>query len=59
MVLNAWKVCKNGVFSSPYFAVFSPNTGKYGTEKTPYLDTFYEVTVDGKAVKIECPFKFI
>ena len=28
------------VFSGPYFPVFSPNTGKYGPEKTPYLDTF-------------------
>ena len=24
--------------------VFSPNTGKYGPEKTPYLDTFYAVS---------------
>ena len=37
-------------FSSPYFPVygltvfvFSPNTGKYGPEKTPYLDTFHAV----------------
>ena len=29
-----------GVFSGPYFLVFSPNTGKYGPEKTPYLETF-------------------
>ena len=28
---------KYGVFSGPYFHVFSPNTGKYGPEKTPYL----------------------
>ena len=27
-----WKVSKYGVFSGP-------NTGKYGPEKTPYLDT--------------------
>ena len=27
-------------FSGPYFPVFSPNAGKYGPEKTPYLDTF-------------------
>ena len=27
-------------FSGPYFPVFSPNTGKYGPEETPYLDTF-------------------
>ena len=26
-------------FSGPCFPVFSPNTGKYGPEKTPYLDT--------------------
>ena len=31
------------VFSGPYFPVFSPNTGKYGPEKTLYLDTFYTV----------------
>ena len=37
-------------FSGPYFPVFglntetygvSPNTGKYGPEKTPYLGTFH------------------
>ena len=31
------------VFFGPYFPVFSPNTGKYGPEKTPYLDTFHAV----------------
>ena len=35
------KVSKYGVFSGPYFPVFGRNTGKYGPEKTPYLDTFY------------------
>ena len=30
-------------FSGPYFSVFSPNTGKYGPEKTLYLDTFHAV----------------
>ena len=34
--LTAWKVSNHGVFSGP-------NTGKYGTEKTPYLDTFHAV----------------
>ena len=24
-----------------YLSVFSPNAGKYGVEKTPYLDTFH------------------
>ena len=28
-----------------YLSVFSPNTGKNGPEKTPYLDTFHEVFV--------------
>ena len=41
---------KYGVFSGPYFparrdtpylSVFSPNAGKYGIEKTSYLDTIY------------------
>ena len=36
---TAWKVSKCGVFSGPYFPVFSPNKGKYGPEKTLYLDT--------------------
>ena len=48
---------KYGDFSGPYFlvfglnteiycvnvSVFSPNAGKYGPEKTPYLDTFRKV----------------
>ena len=35
-----WKVSKYEVFSGPYFHVFSSSTGKYGPEKSPYLDTF-------------------
>ena len=46
---------KYGLISSPYFpvftlnteryylSVFSPNTGKYEPEITPYLDTFHAV----------------
>ena len=30
---------------TPYLSVFSPHTGKYGPEKTPYLDTFHVVSV--------------
>ena len=37
------EVSKYGVFSITYFPSFSPNVGKYGTEKTPYLDTFHAV----------------
>ena len=48
---------KYGVFPGLYFpacglntvrySVFSPNAGKYGPEKTPYLDTFHAVHVIG------------
>ena len=34
---------KYGVISGPYFPVFRLNTGKYGPEITPYLDTFHAV----------------
>ena len=40
---TVWKVSKNGVISGPYFPVFGLNTGKYGPEITPYLDTFHAV----------------
>ena len=40
---TAWKVSKYGDFSSPYFPVFGMNTGKYGPDKTPYLDNFHAV----------------
>ena len=36
---------KYEVFSGLYFPVFSANTGKYGPEKTPYLNTFHEVKI--------------
>ena len=57
-IFTAWKVCKYEVISGPYFSVFeliaeiyqisvfSPNTGKYGSEKTLYLDTFHAVQVN-------------
>ena len=35
---------KYGGFSGPYFPVFGLNTGKYGPENTPYLDTFHAVS---------------
>ena len=40
---TASKVSQYGVFSRPYFPVFSPNAGKYGPRKTQYLDTFHAV----------------
>ena len=36
---TASKVSKYGIFSGPYFPVFSLNTGKCSSEKTSYWDT--------------------
>ena len=33
------------------FPVFSPNTGKYGPEIAPYLDTFHTVMLWGTCLK--------
>ena len=30
---------------APYLSVFGPNAGKYGPEKTPYLDTCHALGV--------------
>ena len=38
VVFTASNVFKYGAFSGP-------NTGKYGPEKTPYLDTFHAVFI--------------
>ena len=46
MLFTVRKVSKYEVFSGPYFPVFSPNTGKYGPEKPPYLDTFHAAIKD-------------
>ena len=58
-----WKVSKYGVSSGPYFPLyglnaetyavnlFSPNSGKYGPVKTPYLDTFHAVSLQLRNVK--------
>ena len=39
-IAPAWKVSKFQVFSGPYFPGSSLHTGKYGQEKTLYLDSF-------------------
>ena len=31
--------------NAPYLSVFSPNAGKYGPEKTPYLDSFHTANI--------------
>ena len=38
----SWK-CPNTEIFTTYLFVFSPNAGKYGPAKTPYLDTFHAV----------------
>ena len=48
---TAWQVSKYGIFSGPYFPVLNLNTGKYGAEKTLYLDTFDEVTLGCSIIK--------
>ena len=45
---TAWKVSKYGAFYGPYSPTFSPNAGKYGPEKTPYLETFHAVCLSLK-----------
>ena len=43
-----WKHDWDQAFTSTWskYGVFSgPNAGKYGPEKTPYLDTFHVVTI--------------
>ena len=43
---------KCGVISGPYFPVLGLNTGKYGPEITPYLDTFHGVTTSRQQFKL-------
>ena len=45
MAGTVWKVSKCGVFSGL-------NTGKYGPEKTPYLDTFQVVRDNTKLARM-------
>ena len=54
-ILTTWhtrKLSKYGVTSGPYFPVFGLNTGKYGPEITPYLETFHAVWMAGKKTLI-------
>ena len=53
---TASKVPKYGVFSGPYFLAFSPNAGKYGSEKTPYLDSFHAVPNTSLHISLLNPF---
>ena len=49
---------KYGVFSGPYFPIFSLNAVKYEPEKTPYLDTFHPACLrSGKFIPRSHPRK--
>ena len=50
--ITVWKVSKYQVFPGPYFPVFGLNTEKFGTGKTPYLDTFHAVDLFSKCEQI-------
>ena len=41
-----WSVFPEFGLNTERYRVFSPNVGKYGPEKTPYLDTFHAVLID-------------
>ena len=51
------KVSKYGVISGLDFLVFGLNTGRYGPEKTPYLDTFHAVFICGSVRSTKQNFK--
>ena len=56
---TVWNVSKYVVFSCPYFPTFGLNTGKYGPEKTPFLDTFHAVYIYSNVVKKTFCFKAV
>ena len=59
IINTAWNVFKYGVISGPYFPVFSPNTGKYGPEIPPYLDTFHALKTDPTQIHIHYFWKML
>ena len=50
--LALWKVSKYGVISGPYHSAFGVNTGKYGPEIAPHLDTFHAVWYIRAALRV-------
>ena len=48
-------------FSGLYFpaSTFSPNTGKYGPEEAPYLDTFHKVKFHATQGCVENPVQHL
>ena len=57
---TAQKGSEYRVFLSKCFPVFSLNTGKYGPEKTPYLDSLYAVSpINQSKTKLFCHLQYI
>ena len=50
-ILKSDTLRKESKYRVFFWSVFSPNTGKYGPEKTPYLDTFQAVICVAKVFK--------
>ena len=42
-----------------YLSVFSPNTGKYGPEITPHLDTFHAVSLYSNVLIVLMPYEWV
>ena len=59
MTNTARKVSKYRVFSGLYFPVFALNTGKYGPEKTTYLDSFHAVENNKMRIWLDNNWKLV
>ena len=42
-VFSNWPTLREKCPNTEYLSTFSPNAGKYGLQKTPYLDIFHAV----------------
>ena len=56
MLIPCVRIVQIQSFSGQYFSVFGLNTGKYGPEKTPYLDTFQAVKFTSDVIIIWTSF---
>ena len=50
---NSWKILHTVWKVSKYRVFSDPNTGKYGPEETPYLDTFHTETIKAGILQLE------
>ena len=52
-VVYLWSLIMGWIRRDQYLSVFSLNAGKYGPEKTPYLDTFHAVPWKGNVSLVQ------